>query len=259
GTNEYAFQSQEFMPEQYVKGKLAKSWEVSPERIVYHIRSGIMWNECPIMESRELTAYDVALALNRFLAGMRIRWPARIAFIDSVTAEGDTVVVETNSYHPDWHMHIGWGHLVPIYPPELVEADIDDWRSHVGVGTGPFILTEYVEASSANYVKNPDWWDKKKIINGKEYDTPFVDTLVLPWIADESTQIAALRTGRIDWMYNVPLMYRDTLEQTCPGLLLVPIPGGNVRFVDLRCDHEPFDDVNVRRALMIGTDIESII
>ncbi|GAI26075.1 unnamed protein product, partial [marine sediment metagenome] len=224
GSNEYLFGYPEYIPDEYIGGQLAESWEVSPERIVYQIRPGIMWHESPIMESRELTADDIVHSLRRFVAAMKPLWPVRVAMIDDIDdiyAQGKyTVVVETNSYEPNWEFYIAWGFQTGIQPPELVEAGAADWRNHVGIGTNAFLLTNYVDGVAAMYVPNPDWWDKKKTINGKEYDTPFIDKLVYPFIKDESTKIAALRTGKIDFMSEIPLRYEDTLKQTCPNLIV---------------------------------------
>ncbi|GAI16196.1 unnamed protein product, partial [marine sediment metagenome] len=114
-------------------------------------------------------------------------------------------------------------------------------------------------ASYAAYKPNPNWWDKEKIINGKKYDTPFVDELIFPIILDKSTQIAAIRTAKVDLAHTVDLKHKDTLASTCPDLKLEKYLAGSVYLVVFRSTSGPLVDKDLRRALMIGTDLETIV
>ena len=87
-----------------------------------------------------------------------------------------------------------------------------------------------------------------------EYSYPFVDELVYPIIPEEATQIAALRTGTLDIMTYVSPLHWDSLEETAPGILYIR-GVGSAELLVLQGKEPPFDDVNVRRAVMIGTDL----
>jgi len=58
------------------------------------------------------------------------------------------------------------------YPPEVIQkyGGMNDWR--VSVGTGPFMLTDFVSASSATFVKNPAFWEKDPMGPGKGNSLP---------------------------------------------------------------------------------------
>jgi len=105
-----------------------------------------------------------------------------------------------------------------------------------------------------SFVRNPNFWDTT-VIDGVEYQMPFADRLVVPIIVDVSTEIAALRTGKVDMMREVPITHWKDLETTNPELLSAKF-ANNVNSIVLQASEPPFDDVNVRRAMMIGTDIE---
>ena len=66
-------------------------------------------------------------------------------------------------------------HSFFVYPPEVIKehGDANDWRNLVG--TGPFMLTDYVDGSSVTFIKNPDYWrfDEKY----PENRLPYVDEL----------------------------------------------------------------------------------
>lgn len=85
---------------------------------------------------------------------------------------------------------------------------------------------------------------------------PFIDRLIYPIIPDEATQIAALRTARIDFHQFVPPSYWDSLDSTTPELEKAKYSIGEM-LLSLLVTEPPFDDVNVRQAMMIGIDLEA--
>ena len=88
-----------------------------------------------------------------------------------------------------------------ILPAEVIEryGDYKDWRNVVG--TGPWMLTDYVEGASKSYIKNPDYYgfDEKY----PENRLPYADEMRAPLMPEEATRISALRTGKLDIVGNV--------------------------------------------------------
>ncbi|MBA7479100.1 Heme-binding protein A [subsurface metagenome] len=107
------------------------------------------------------------------------------------------------------------------------------------------------------YVRNPHYHDKTTI-NGKEYEVPFVDELIWPIIPDRSTQIAALRTGKLDIWYCTPTEFTDTLKQSTPELIRKKFAHCTYWVISLRCDREPTSNKKVRQALMLAIDQAAI-
>ena len=66
------------------------------------------------------------------------------------------------------------------------------------VGTGPYMLTEWVEGSSISWDKNPDYWgyDEKYPQNR----LPYIDEIRALVMPDEATRLAALRTAKVDYV-----------------------------------------------------------
>jgi len=246
-------------PDEYIVGCLAETFEFTdPLTIVFHIRHGVMWtgNANIGMEPRELTAYDCEFSMNRYFASPfgHGRW----FFVASIEATDKyTLVVHLSSFNAAWAWTLCFEKLNSIIPPEVVAAGAKDWRNQCG--TGPFILTNIIEGSQGIFERNPNYW-AKTTINGKEYETPFVDRLVLPIIPDDSTRLAALRTGKIDTLGGLSQRYKDTLAQTCPELQYYSTPGGSSIRICLRQDQAAyFKDINVRKALFIGLDMNAFI
>jgi len=271
GTGEYPFR---YMvdwkpPYKYCVGAIAESWEITPDRdkLIFPIRKGIIWaayGKEHVMEPRKLTAEDVAWSLNRAIDGPNMGGSMRTengGWIDSIYAFDDTVVFEAaeGKFVPrltDLQMRnlvCGWA--TGIYAPEVVEAGASDWDNLVG--TGPFMFKDYVAGSYISYARNPHY-HHKTLVNGVEYEIPFIDELVYPIIPDESTQIAALRTGVIDIHFTVSPEYRDTLAQTSPELVPQTYTFDRILAIPLRTDRPPFDNPEVRRAMMIALNLPAI-
>ena len=274
GTNEFPFWVYYTTPEEFCRGNLVESWDVTPERIVFKIRPGVRWaadGKEHVMQSREYTAYDTEFSLNRFMnmpAGESMLapgdWIKRIYATDKYTC-----IVETNYYNASWKWKIstGWGN--GQYAPEVVEAGVSDWKNLVG--TGPWMIKEYVVGSAFIYEKNPDFWDTTTI-NGKVYDIPFIDELHFPIILDESTNLAALRTGKLDYQPYIAPRDRETLAKTSPEMLSLPVKSYHASFIALRMNdkieengkttYKPTEILGkkeIRRALMIGLDLQYIL
>jgi len=207
------------------------------------------------MEARELTAEDVALDVKEFVSSAYGR-----RFDGLLTVEGVHVIdrytleIEFDErYSADVFYYIGYEDRAVVSAPEMVAAGAGKWENQCG--TGPWMFEEYVIGSHMSFIRNPNYWDTT-IINGVEYQMPFIDRVVLPIIPDPVTRLAALKTGKVDLSFSQPAEQWDTLDQATPDMENVDITGGASIRAIFRCDEPPFDDANVRRALMIGTNLK---
>lgn len=256
GTNEFAFTDLEYMPPEFLRGCLAESWELLDDTTtIYHIRQGVYWPDRPgVMSSREMTAEDVAFCGTRRIQSPRCPYYENV---ESITAADKyTVVVKVKEYQENWIGAGGWGYFLKIYPPEAVDAGMHDWRN--ACGTGPFILKDYVSGASLTFERNPLYWDTTTI-DGKEYKLPFADRLSWPIIVDESTRLAALRTGKCDIDMSVSWKYKETLEETNPELARYQWLSTTWWGLAGRMDKAPFDDIRVRRAMSMAIDRQAVI
>jgi len=256
GTGEFAFQMGNYVPGEFLTGQLLESWEVSLEEMVWHVRPGVYWaaDNVDWMENRELTAADVVADLQVFLecpAGVTTRrWAG-----DVYARDRYTVVIEFAPFDVGWSFYLGYEDRALFTPPEMIAAGPDRWANQVG--TGPFMFKEHVIGSHMSFERNPNWW-QTTTINGKVYDdVPFFDEMIWPIIPDVATQIAALITGKIDYYWCVPAVQWDHIDNVAPDMLSVKLSAAFGRNLMFACDKPPFDDVEVRRAMMIGTDLKA--
>ena len=192
-------------------GALAESWE-QPDATTFilHIRQGVRWHDKPPMNGRELTAQDVEFNFHRMLGNKLTGTqfseaepsPAAGALgtlpWESVTATDDrTVVVKLKEPRLRAERHMLDENYIFIQPPEVIEqfGDMQDWRNIVG--TGPFMMTDFVPDSSLTFTKNPNYWgfDEKY----PENRLPYVDGLKALYMSESATIMAALRSGQADF------------------------------------------------------------
>jgi peptide/nickel transport system substrate-binding protein len=259
-----------FVPAEYYTGQLAESWEwTDPQTITIHIRKGVHWQDKPPVNGREFTAYDVQKHYDRMMgtgSGYTEPLPMYIPWMDTwekVTATDDYTVV-FKFKHPS---AMGFSKLtfpIPlnrIEAPEAVAAEggaLKDWRK--AVGTGPWMLTDYVEGTSITFSRNPNYWGHD--LRHPENQVPYADEFKVLIIPDLATAMAAFRTGKIDVlggeeMLAVPWEQAQSLKKTNPELVMksMPAAGGGVMG---RLDKKPFTDIRVRKALQMAIDIPSI-
>ncbi len=261
GTNEYAFHASAWIPPEVLRGELLEKWEVkqNPLRIVFHLRKGVFWQEKPgVMKSREFVADDVVYSMTR-IKNARKAIPLYLDFIDRwEVLDKHTLVMHMKEWCAEWAYRLGWGYYDAVQAPEQEKAPGGPGKWQNACGTGPYMITDYKEGHSQTYTKNPKYWDSE-VIDGKKYKLPFTDKVVMMIIRDTATQLAALRTGKVDLMFRVNWRDVENLKKTNPQLQWSPKIYTNAFMLALRMDTKPLDDIRVRRALNMAVNKKEIV
>ncbi len=261
------------------KGQLAESWEMpDATTIVFHIRQGVHWHDKAPMNSREFDAYDVEYNYHRYLGlGSGFTEPPAgyagalkgMTIFESVEATDKwTVVVKlkqpqvggsvTQTLIGDW----------PVFmmPPEVIKqhGHVKDWRNLVG--TGPWMMTDWVDGSSMTWEKNPDYWgfDEKY----PENRLPYIDQLRGLIMTEDATILATLRTGKSDYVglagaaEMLRIKDRESLRRTNPEIEFYPWAARSESAFAFNMgggeERPPFNDVRVRQAMQMALDLETI-
>ena len=255
----HAFVADAYLPLDAIRGELAESWswKENPLRLEVKLRKGVMFPEKKgVMASRELVADDVVFSYNHLNASPK-KIPSYFDHVTKVEAtDKHTVLFTFKDYFAEWDYRFGWGYYSGIFPKEVVAAGAKDWKNHNG--TGPFMLTDFVNGNSTTFTKNPIYWDKERI-GGTEYKLPFVDKVIYRTIKDEAASYAALRTGRLDIHEGVRWSAVDELKKNAPQLKWNRHLNMVGTFLAMRVDTKPFDDVRVRRALNMAVNKQEIV
>ncbi len=250
-------------------GSLAESWETpDDETIVYHIRPGVRFALDPnnaasrLVNGREVTADDVAYSITRAFSSKTAylytaytavgNQPTSVKAVDKYTVEVKTVKTMHGL------MVLVCGGFLWTWPQEVINkyGDMKDWKN--SVGSGPFIMTDYVSGSSVSFVRNNKYFAKDPL--HKENQLPYLDGVKMLIIPDMSTYLSALRTGKVDMLPAVSWEDAGSLTKTNPALKYntryqtPTFPVGRVDKPEL-----PFKDIKVRQALNMAIDKKAIL
>ena len=126
-----------------------------------------------------------------------------------------------------------------------------DWCLEHPVGTGPYVMTEWVRDDHVSFVKNENYWNKE--------DGPKMDTLTFKVIADEMSAQAAMVAGDIDVYYGASESLQTALEGA-GYTRAVNKMWYTILFVIFASDVEgsPLADVRVRQAISLAIDSDTI-
>ena len=249
---------------------LCEGWKMPEVGVwIFQIRQGVHYQVTNtdagrLMNGRQMTVDDVVSSWNRLKADKRswgnVSQPAimKAASIEKTGAWEVTVKTPVEPWTSFTWVVYGAGFLRQ-YPPEVVAkyGDVQDW--HNAVGTGPFILLDYVPGSSLTYKKNLNYWGTDPAGPGKGNKLPYADNLKELVIPDLSTRLAAFRTAKVDFLTDVVLDDATGLQKANPELEYVTYMSNNPWVIGMRADKtgKPFSDVRVRQALMLATDFRA--
>jgi peptide/nickel transport system substrate-binding protein len=129
-------------------------------------------------------------------------------------------------------------------------AGTDDQSADFMIGTGPFILEEYLTRVDLKWKRNPDYWKKDQYGN----QLPYLDGLVL-YNADNTMTNDMLIARRLD--LKGPVTGAATLDtyqyltQGAPELLWQKRDRDICTPFFINTSHPPLDDVRIRRAMAL--------
>ncbi len=246
-------------------GKLAESWEIyDDETFIYHIRPGVFWWDKAPANGREYTAEDAAWNINRNFTSPRSYLynsytKVGKAPISATATDKYTVEVKVK---PEWKglmVDVVGDHLWHLCP-DAVEANggepLSDWRQFIG--TGAFMIKDYVSGSYAQYERNPNYWQFDPL--HPENQLPYPDGIKELIIADTSTQQAGFRTGKIDYMDLANWEDVKLLQKQNTDLILKSSPAASINLIWPRLDNEnlPFNDIKVRYAMNLAVNQQEL-
>ena len=264
-----------YWDESYETGDLLSDWEfTTPGVLTMHVRQGIDWQNLPPANSREFNASDVVFHFDR-AAGLGDGYtaPNDLPYFSSDTwlntilsvkaTDTWTVVMTFSTLNPEFVLENmeAPGADCSIENPETVQAyttasnpELTSW--HNALGTGPFMVTDFVDMSSVTFAKNPNYWASDE--RYPQNKLPYIDTLKVLIIPNTPTAEAAMRAGKIDLMDSISPTDAVNMKKTNPDINQIEVPLGNGISINPRNDLAPYNNINVREALQMALNLPEI-
>jgi peptide/nickel transport system substrate-binding protein len=234
---------------------LAESWEeVEPGiEYVYTLREGLTWSD-----DEPLTAEDVAWNIN---TGRDQGWDNMVSTVGNIeaTAEDERTLRLVSSV-PDPKLPTMDVYLVPQHIWEPIATDYDaatQYAAEDGVGSGPFVITEFTPGQSVVMAANPNYW-------GWEGEEPPYDQVIFRLFENPDAMVAALQQGEIDAAQGFPASSWEALEAD-PDIEVVAGQQGGFDEIAINGGaaegqpHPALLDVEVRRAISHAIDRPAVI
>jgi ABC-type transport system substrate-binding protein len=139
-----------------------------------------------------------------------------------------------------------------IYPQEWLEANANEANKETllsaPVGTGPYMIESWNRGDSVNLTRFDGYWGTPAI----------AEKAVIRWATEGAARLLELQSGTIDHMTSVSPDDFATVEGDT-NLQLVVDPNPNVFYFAMTNTFEPFNDLNVRKAIAMGIDRQRIV
>src|SRR5450830_1453742 len=136
--------------------------------------------------------------------------------------------------------------LMPVC--KAVVSTNDKWAANLTnyVTNGPFKLTQWSHNDKMTFVKNPTYWDEGKVQLTK---------LTFYMIADNGTAFSMYQSGQLDADANIPVSELPKLIASGDAKIL---PYLSTCYFPFNVTKKPFNDVRVRKALLLAIDRKGI-
>ncbi len=219
------------------EGELAERWQASDDlrTWTFYLRKGVKFHH-----GKELGAEDV-IATFKLVADPATGSSARthMDLVESFEAL-DKHTVRFKLKIP----YAGFADLMVERQLKIIPSDRLDKLATEPAGTGPFKFKSFTPGDKLELVKNPDYFEKGQ---------PKLDAIVFRIIPENAARVSAIRAGSVDLVWNLPLESVDELKGNT-GLTVDSVPTSTWDGIVMNNKTKPFDDVRVRRALLLALD-----
>ena len=252
----------------------AESYTVSEDGLVwtFTMRDGLKWSDGSDLTAKDfeysfkrLAAPDTAAPYAETVVGMIDGYADATGIPDAdgnmttepdfdalnvVASEDGKTLTVTLSYPCAYFDKLAAFAAMSPVQQATVEANGDAWCTEPDtyICNGPYYISDWVPSERLVLTKNPNYvggWDSSKIVS---------DTITLLLLEDSSASYAAYNSGEAQLVKDVPTDEIPSLTKAEDGgdFYVDTILG--TYYISLNDQKEPFNDVNVRKALSLAID-----
>lgn len=241
---------------------LAKEWYIHPEDPtvwVFKLQEGVKFHD-----GADFTAEDVVASVTRVTAETSDFKGLHTNVAGAEAIDDYTVHIKMKGPAPLYIQNLtgffiidkGWIEANDVVAPQDFKAGEEKYSVRNTNGTGPFILESRDPEVRTVLKQNPNYWGEK----------PTVTQIVYTPIKEAATRVAALLSGEVDFVQDVPVQDIDRLSNT-PGVKIEIGPENRTIYFayDMTSDSlhsipgdNPFKKPQVREALDYILDRDAI-
>jgi peptide/nickel transport system substrate-binding protein len=222
--------------------QLAYKWETSADSSewTFYLRKNAKFSN-----GRPVVASDVKFSIDRILdpktasKGRKALGPIK----EIVVKDDHTVVFKLKGPYADLALQLG-----NTFSRIIAKENLED-IANKPIGSGPFILKEYIPGNKAILVRNPNYFEE---------GLPYLDEVHQIYIKEYAAQVSALKTGEIDIMYFAPSEIIGQLRED-PNIEVQIVSAPSFQPLIMWVNEKPFNDVRVRQALRYAVNREAMM
>jgi peptide/nickel transport system substrate-binding protein len=225
---------------------LAESWDVSADgtAVTFHLKKGVKFTD-----GSPFNADVVKWWIAQMLApsgSVQYMWQP----ITSVEVVDDyTVIFHLKNPYPAlfYYLSGAWG---LIMSKEAYQKEGTDYGTHP-VGTGPFILQEWVQNDHLTLVKNPDYnWAPAWTGHTGPAN---IDKIIYRIIPEDATRMVELEAGTVDLILEAPWRELPNYNNN-PDYQVITTPEATIWFVAMNLKEPLVADLRTRQAIGYAID-----
>jgi len=229
---------------------LAETWEFSDDGLEYtiHLRKGVTFSD-----GTPFDAAAVKYNIDRFNNP-----DVKSATKSPYNQVKEAVVVDENTVKfvvakPSNGLFQAFSNTnIAMISPASIPVDSTQYKELTGVnapiGTGAYVLKEYVKDDHVTVTRNPAYWGEK----------PYYDEVEFVIVPEAATRESLLLSGEVDVALAPPITDLAGLQNN-PDVKVINASSSRVIFLGINTTTKYLDDPRVRQALNYAVDKEAIV
>jgi len=232
-----------------------EEWTMS---VTWKMRQDVKW-----ADGEAVNADDVIFTYESIIDPENGGWIEGIDYVDSVEKVDEyTFTINYNTIYPGYLTQFG-GEQVVIWPEHYCDASqgFTAWDcARTPLSDGPYVLKEWVNGDHMTFTKNENYFEEGK---------PSIDTVTVRIVPDEAVRKQMLINGDADLdMWTTEPMINDLKDVQNVEVSVSPYNRWVMRLYfnlsakgtndPVATPHPILSDVNVRRAIRMAIDVDTI-
>jgi peptide/nickel transport system substrate-binding protein len=231
----------------------AEQTSENPQTVVYKIKPAAVWSDgVPVSADDFIYLWK---NLNGTIKDNDVSGTTGYDQMKSVTGSdnGKTVTVVYKTPFADWKSMFASGNF--ILPAHYVEKQPGGWNTGLKKNpekipsAGWFKVENYTPGQSLTMVRNDKYWGKKSNL----------DSLVVRFLPESTTQPAALQNNEVDLIYPQPQLDQVQQVKTLPDVTSQINFGPTFEHFDFNFKNQHLGDLKVRQAIATGINVQELV